>query len=76
MVLMGHGHAAISSILINVQLETSRQREMRGGAGQTEDGGRDWRMRRAGGGSCWVQQRAQRTGLQDREAERKRTERS
>lgn len=76
---MRRRRAAVSSVLIYVQLETGRQREERRGTGrrvgQKErrshggDGGRDCRMRRAGGGGCRLQQRAQRAGLQDREAE-------
>lgn len=72
----------VSSFLINMQLKTGRQREERGGrrAGQSQErrrgGGRGWRMRRAGGGSCWIQQRALRGRLQDRQADKKRTDRT
>lgn len=68
----------VSSVFIDVQHKTSRQSEERGdgGVGQSQErrsggGGSDRRKRSTGGGgeSCWVQQRAQRGGLQDRHAE-------
>lgn len=70
----------VSSVFINVQHKTSRQRVERGGrsVGQSQErrsgGGRDGRKRSTGGESCWVQQTAQRGGLHDRHAEKKRTE--
>lgn len=72
----------VYSVFIDVQHKTGRQSEERGdgSVGQSQErrsggGGRDRRKRSTGGGgeSCWVQQRAQRGGLQDRHADKKRT---
>lgn len=78
---MGRDVVLVYSVFIDVQHKTGRQRVERGGRGvgksheRRSGGGRDWRKRSTGGGeSCWVQQRAQRDGLQDRHAEKKRTE--